>query len=223
MTPLVSFCDEYFWEIKEHVTTGKTDMQFHILNATSHSFLSYTLIWCVTCLHYIDNFLIIMNKTITSVQSSSLTTQLLTPLVSFCDEYFWEIKENVTTEKTNMQFHILNTPSNSSLSCTLILCVTCLHYIDNFLIIMHKTITVAQSAVFKTQLLTPLVSFCDEYFWEIKENVTTEKIDMQFHILNTPSYSSLSDTLIWCVTCLHYIDSFLMKNAQNYDLVRFFS
>ena len=79
-------------------------MQFHILNTQSYSSLSDTLIWCVTCLHYIDSFLMknAQNNHFSSI--CSLKTQLMTPLVSFCDEYFWEIKENVTIEKTDMQY-----------------------------------------------------------------------------------------------------------------------
>ena len=35
----------------------------------------------------------------------SVRTILLRPLKSFCDEYFSEIKENITTEKTGMEFY----------------------------------------------------------------------------------------------------------------------
>ena len=32
-------------------------------------------------------------------------TNILTPLVPFCQEIFWEIKENIVPERTNMEFH----------------------------------------------------------------------------------------------------------------------
>ena len=46
----------------------------------------------------------------------------LTTLAPFCDEcfFFFETKENIASEKTNMEFIVLTTPLDSSLSCMLI-------------------------------------------------------------------------------------------------------
>ena len=47
------------------------------------------------------------------------------------------------------------------------------------------------------------------------KNIAAEETYMNFITLITPLDSSLSGTLISCVTCLGYIENFPMKNANK--------
>ena len=60
-----------------------------------------------------------------------------------------------------------------------------------------------------------LILFCGEYHCQIKENVATEKIDINFIALITLLDSSLLGILNCCVTYLCCNKNFPIKNAKK--------
>ena len=106
---------------------------------------------------------------------------LFTPPVLLCDEYFWEIKEDFTTEKTDIKFHSFDHALNSSVTAMFIWCVTCTCYFENFPIKMQKKLTVTwvEMVVSKWACWYLLCLSMMNTFSEVKENIATEKTDMK--------------------------------------------
>ena len=70
----------------------------------------------------------------------------------------------------------------------------------------------------KTGSFTPLVSFCDEYLLRNKENVATEKTDIEFHNFhNTEEFLSFWHVDLMCHTSVLYWE-FCMKNEKTPSL-----
>ena len=203
-----------FWEIKENISTEKTNVEFQCFAHTIR-FLSF---WHIDFMCHMLAYWDFPNKKYRKLNYhlswiGSLKTALLISLTLFCDT-FWEITKNVSTEKI-WSVIVFTTPLDSFLSATLISDVTHLCYIKSSLKTCRKLdYHFSWISSFKW-VSWYLLHFLWCKFEKLSKLLLQRMLIWHFLVWTTPLDSSLWGTLIWCVIDLYYIENFPMKMQKK--------